>query len=42
LIDASPLIYLAQVEGLLWLEKLFGQVHMTAQVHHEVLMALPL
>ena len=37
MIDASPLIYLAQVEGLLWLEKLFGQVHMTAQVHHEVL-----
>ena len=36
LTDASPLIGLCIVEGLPWLEQLFGQVWLPAQVHDEV------
>jgi hypothetical protein len=35
--DAAPLICLSQVEGLAWLKSIFGQVHITREVHHEVL-----
>ena len=37
LADASPLIVLARVEGLGWLETLFGQVHVPQAVRREVL-----
>jgi len=37
LTDASPLIGLARVNGLLWLQQLFGQVWMPAEVRREVL-----
>jgi hypothetical protein len=36
LTDASPLIGLCIVEGLPWLEQLFVQVWLPAQVHGEV------
>jgi predicted nucleic acid-binding protein len=35
--DAGPLICLAQVNGLPWLEHLFGPIHITQQVRDEVL-----
>jgi predicted nucleic acid-binding protein len=35
--DASPLIALARVNGLIWLEALFGQVLVTEEVMAEVL-----
>ncbi|MBK5965878.1 DUF3368 domain-containing protein [Thiocystis minor] len=37
LIDASPLIGLARVEGLSWLRALFGEVWMPSEVQSEVL-----
>lgn len=37
LTDASPLIGLARVDGLLWLQLLFGRVWMSAEVRREVL-----
>lgn len=36
-IDASPLIGLALVDGLVWLPKLFGQVYLPESVKQEVL-----
>jgi len=36
-IDASPLIGLALVNGLIWLPKLFGQVFLPESVKQEVL-----
>jgi len=36
-VDASPLIGLAAVQGLAWLPHLFGEVWMPPQVQHEVL-----
>jgi predicted nucleic acid-binding protein len=38
--DAAPLICLAQVEGLPWLRKLFGRVHITQEVREEILTGL--
>jgi predicted nucleic acid-binding protein len=38
--DAAPLICLAQVDGLRWLGKLFGRVHLTQEVRDEVLTGL--
>jgi predicted nucleic acid-binding protein len=38
--DATPLICLAQVDGLPWLSRLFGHVHLTRQVRDEVLTGL--
>lgn len=35
--DAAPLICLSQVEGLAWLSSIFGQVHITREVHDEIL-----
>lgn len=35
--DASPLIVLARIDGLVWLRHLFGQVHVPRTVHREVL-----
>ena len=35
--DASPLIILARIDGLVWLHGLFGQVRIPAQVHAEIL-----
>lgn len=35
--DAAPLICLAQVEGLGWLNSIFGQVHITREVRDEIL-----
>lgn len=35
--DAAPLICIAQVDGLPWLECLFGQVQITSQVRNEIL-----
>lgn len=37
IIDASPLIGLALVDGLVWLPKLFGQVYLPESVKQEVL-----
>ncbi|MBM3344019.1 MAG: DUF3368 domain-containing protein [Betaproteobacteria bacterium] len=37
LADASPLIVLARVDGLSWLERLFGPVHVPRAVRDEVL-----
>ena len=37
IVDASPLIGLALVEGLIWLPKLFGQVFVPESVKQEVL-----
>jgi predicted nucleic acid-binding protein len=37
LTDASPLIGLARVDGLLWLENLFGEIWMPLEVSREVL-----
>jgi predicted nucleic acid-binding protein len=34
---AAPLICLAQVDGLAWLNSIFGQVHVTREVHDEIL-----
>ena len=38
--DATPLICLAQVDGLPWLSRLFGHAHLTRQVRDEVLAGL--
>jgi predicted nucleic acid-binding protein len=35
--DAAPLICLAQVDGLAWLNSIFGRVHITREVHDEIL-----
>lgn len=37
LMDASQLIGLARVDGLIWLQRLFGQVWMPVEVRGEVL-----
>ncbi len=38
--DASPLIGLARVDGLAWLQRLFGQVHIPQDVRAEVMPGL--
>ncbi len=38
--DATPLICLAQVDGLPWLRTLFGSVHLTPEVRDEILTGL--
>jgi predicted nucleic acid-binding protein len=38
--DAAPLICLAQVDGLPWLNTLFGRIHITEAVREEVLTGL--
>ena len=35
--DAAPLICLARIDGLPWLEALFGHVHITPEVREEIL-----
>jgi hypothetical protein len=37
LTDASPLIALSRVDGLCWLERIFGQVAPPPEIHDEVL-----
>ncbi len=38
--DSAPLICLAQIDGLPWLEQIFGRIHITEQVREEILTGL--
>ncbi|MGH8014193.1 MAG: hypothetical protein ACREQ4_17015 [Candidatus Binataceae bacterium] len=38
--DAAPLICLAQVDGLPWLEEIFGRIHITEQVRDKMFVGM--